>query len=138
VKLNGGLDALISVGKRLWVLWIAMAAVIAWGLTVNQSVVATTGLGSEVHDIHVEVKAGNRYMRDSLVTDSDQRFILGQLLAQYRSVDNRLRKLEHRPIQEGVGRWQYYPEYGSMPEKYRLWFEPPVASEWLERKASGQ
>lgn len=143
--LNGQLDALLATGKRYWAVGGGLMAVVIWVFTVNQSVKHQTIMEKKQDDISVQGAANTllliqvqKYQHDSLVTTADMNALLGQSLATHRMLDNRLRRLEHRPLQEGLGRWEYYPQYGPVPEKYALWFEPRTTSEWLEAKAGGR
>ena len=134
--LNGGLDALIDTGKRLWFLWIGMAVAIGWIGMVSTSVRKQPTLDKKL-DMVIDVQARDgQFMRDSLINLTDMKALMNQSLASHRSFDNRLRVLEHRPIQEGLGRWEYFPQAGPIPEKFQYMFEP--ASQWLGKKANGQ
>jgi hypothetical protein len=146
--LNGGVDALLETGRRFWALGVGIAVIVGWVLSVNQTGrgqvqdrVEAAEMRKELKlqhaladDVHVEVRA----IRADMVTNADMDFLLGQSLATHRVFDKRLRLLEHKPAQEGLGRWDYYPQYGTVPDKYRLWFEPASPAQWLDAKAKGR
>ncbi len=132
--LNGGLEAAIATVRRLWKVGVAMFALVVVVFTCAQAIKKLEAVPAMQRSL-ARIEA---YQHDSLMTNADQAFLMDQMLRRDRNMDNRIRKLEHRPIQEGLGRWEYFSQYGPMPERYRLYFDPDVPSKFLAAKAAGQ
>lgn len=141
---NGQMDAFIATVKRFWAVGVGMFIFVTWIAAQTHTTIHQAVIEKKLDDqstVTVEntvlLKNIQTYQKDSLVSNSDMNFLLGQSRARDRNFDNRLRKIEHRPIQEGIGRWEYYPAFGPVPEKYALWFDPAIPVSWLKSKADG-
>lgn len=134
--LNGNLDAFNDAFQRYWKLGSVVVAVIVWVLSVNtdhagqiklqatvDSLTVTMGNGFGVQDdVHVELKRMNKFMRDSLTSDSDLHVLWWQSQKEHAALWETIDKMRRVPFKQH-DKVIFYDGYGPVPDKYKTWFD---------------